>query len=180
MIRNFGATGMTNQPQGLDLGLSGSNIKSIQRGTASVLSTDTAKVVDINAVNRANSIIKFNYIIYAPAQYLCQTEWMVDFSSSTQITFQRTTANGQLEIQWEVIEFNNVKSKQTGWTVSANTTIASVDLNKTTIFAAANNSANVTDLVSQKYSYGLTTATNLHFAFNQANFILYYQIIEFN
>ena len=96
IIRPFGGVnGISMQPNGLDLGLQNASIKSIQSGTTN--GSVTINAVDLNkAIARMRGYRGFN-------DYYCY------LSSATQLV----TATGSSR-QWEVIEFDKVKSVQRG------------------------------------------------------------------
>ena len=142
MIRKFGgSTGVDIQPQGLDLGISGSNIKSVQRGTIS-MSSGTSATVTIAPVNVQSAIVKITYArISDGSNYGASYEsFTAILTNSTTITISRYSATSNiLRISWEVIEFNNVKSLQVINTTflsntQTNVTIAPVNISKTMLF----------------------------------------------
>ena len=96
IVRTFGTvSGITEQPTGLDLGLQNASIKSIQSGT-------TNGSVTINAVDLNKAIARMR-------GYRGLDDYYCYLSSATQLM----TVTGSAR-QWEVIEFDKVKSVQRG------------------------------------------------------------------
>lgn len=100
--------------QGLDkfkFDVSGSNIKSIQRGTASIAS-GLSITIPINAIDPTKSIVflrKKNTAGRVGADGI-----VASLINSTTLQISRGYDYLNCDFMWEVIEFNNVKSKQTG------------------------------------------------------------------
>lgn len=164
----------------------GSNIKSIQRGTATIPYATNQLSVTINAVDVSKSIA------------LC-TERQIFSDYSTYLKagiYQFTTTslglkryNGgtsqALEVDWQVIEFNNVKSKQSGSATpptgsTQNVTINSVNMNKSILIVTSyvNNSASNGMEISSGI---LTSSTNIQLRGSGSGTpYVYWQVIEFN
>ena len=98
IVRSFGTvSGITEQPTGLDFGLSGDLIKSIQKGTGSGTFT-------INPVDTTKSI----------AFLSVQTGGIPSANPRIQLTNATTVTvtNSHAYIEWTVIEFKKIKSIQ--------------------------------------------------------------------
>lgn len=139
----------------------GANIKSIQNGYFDS-SNFTQKDVAISAVNTDNSII---LIEIAPNNGACR-EWAmtVEFTSGTNIRFKKGNSGGGGKVFWQVLEFNEVKSKQTGEETATGTTtitISSVDVTKCILFTTNRSLSTTTDARAVLTSVELTNPTTL-------------------
>lgn len=109
---------------------SGSNIKSIQK--ISTIISNTSQTVNIGVVNPSNSIVYLEF--YGTIVNIAYTA-NVELTNSTTVTLKTYYApSTAYAIGITVIEFNNVKSKQTGsytcsssWSRSYNIPISSVN-----------------------------------------------------
>ena len=123
IVRNFGTvSGITEQPTGLDFGLSGDLIKSIQEGTGS--GTITIKPVD------TTKSIAFLSVQTGGTPTTNQT---IQLTNATTVTV--TNSNGYNE--WTVIEFKKIKSIQSGTATGlsdCSAVISAVDNSKSNIF----------------------------------------------
>jgi len=167
-----------------------SNIKSIQRGTIS-LTSGTSTTATISAVDTSKSIILVcSSIDSYGSNYDWASNWSVipSFTSSTVVSFNRigTPTGSTVSISYQVIEFSNVKSLQTGMTsgVSTNTTVSatinSVDTLKSILFISArNNSIDDHYLTTNGW---LSSATQITFRGMLNLFSVYYRwyVVEFN
>lgn len=163
----------------------GSNVKSIQRGSTSITLGSTSVDVSITGTDVSKSFLAFT--ITAPSggndSQLCTGELI----NSTTIRFARIGTTGALNIEWQVTEFNNVKSKQSG-TLSTtsetnNITISAVSENKCIYFISVNN--NYTSEISSvaKGRAKLTSSTNLSITRETTlgyTSVFKWQVIEFN
>jgi hypothetical protein len=157
-----------------------SNIKSIQRGSVSL--SGTSITVNINPVNTANAIIllsikpggDFSYEFYKPA-----------FVNGSSFTITSDFLGAACVIKWQVIEFNNVKSLQTGDTTisTANTaqtvTVNSVDPTKAILFAHVHGSNNMNADSGIMWNAELTNATTITLLSGFTNVKIAWQLIEF-
>jgi len=164
---------------GLDGG-GGSNIKSIQKGTLTLIAVDTN--ITISAIDLTKAIVVVRMYMTSNSKS-SQCSVSGDLTTSTNLLLNVPEAYSQ-EVEWEVIEFNNVKSLQRGVvsidTTLTNTTISSVDVNKTmVIYSFTSNDTNNIPLAILVSSY-LTTLTNLQSVIGSSTGTLKYQIIEFN
>lgn len=184
MIRNFGGvTGVTNQPTGLDIGVGGgSNVKSIQRGvtTFSAITTNAT----IASIDLTKSIVKISFVpLNSNGQFGIVK---AKLTSSTNLELKQIAFTQATVVYWEVIEFNNVKSLQTGMislTATTNTvTIAAVNTSKCIVFCSwDSNDVSGANIKQGHCSYGLTSSTVL--TVNQSDTVLHeieWQVIEFN
>lgn len=95
--------------------IGGSNIKSLQRGTASMSNTQTSINISIDPINPNNSIVLIDVDPeLGGTQYTREILVNPIITNSTTINLTRNASVRTLKIGWTVIEFNNVKSKQTG------------------------------------------------------------------
>ncbi|OFV69246.1 hypothetical protein ACWI_32900 [Acetobacterium wieringae] len=177
---------MDGQPQGIDIGVGGSNIKSIQNGVSS-MGTGVGYIdVTISAIDITKTVVivtdgyetSGNY----PYDGYCKMiAWAIN---STTIRIVRGVTNANVNnINWQVIEFNNVKSLQTGgmslYVSNGDLTVNQYDPAKSILI----------------YSYNLSTTTNSDYTVslfkNGSNKIGYksfssysvsvrWQLIEFN
>lgn len=147
---------------GLNSSGGGSNFKSIQRGDAQ-LNGVSSKVVTIANVDLTKSIIILDIVSHGALDYSASVKGVL--TNPTTLTLSRATATGVANLTWTVIEFNNVKSLQSGLaTLSANglntVAIASVDVNKSLAFNScdSNNSSTASNLDT---TCNLTNSTTL-------------------
>lgn len=190
MIRKFGgAIGVDSQPLGLDIGLSGSNIKSIQRGSF-VYSNKTTFNVTISSVDMSKSIV----IVSTDSRTGSAGKNSVvgNLTTSTNINFSTYYADASFNnyVSWQVIEFNNVKSLQRGTQAlittdtTKNITISAVNDLKSIVFASVRTDDNSNNYSSENSICAeITTTTNILFTrYNPfaTNATIYWQVIEFN
>lgn len=181
-IRQFGGvSGITNQPQGLDLGLAGTNIKSIQMGQ--VTTTLSTQSVTITAVNRANSIILCN----SPSSGTDPSveKFAPTFVSDTSFNLVRGTAGSSRTINYAVIEFNNVKSIQRGISATsvglAQVTVSPVNPLKSILLNNFIYLASVTNISLFNDNYRIVNSTTIELNdYSNGNSRNYWQLIEFN
>ena len=123
IVRSFGTvSGITEQPTGLDFGLSGDLIKSIQKGTGS-------GAITINPVDTTKSI----------AFLSVQTGGVPSANPTIQLTNATTVTvtNSSAGIEWTVIEFKKIKSIQSGTATGlsdCSAVISAVNNSKSNIF----------------------------------------------
>lgn len=92
----------------------GSNIKSIQRGNLSLTTETTEQMLAVGGFDRNKSIIRAS--VYIPGTQPALSESLIAFyisNSADQVWYKKTRA-ASMNVSWELIEYNNVKSKQTG------------------------------------------------------------------
>lgn len=191
MNRFFGGgSGLTNQPSGLDVGIpsgGGSNIKSIQSGTkVTTLASDTQA---ISAVNPSNCLLLMSFYNAGPDGTVDKEAFYGEITSATQLTFTRTTAGGSESIAWQLIEFNNIKSRQSGIYTTANNTneqlvaISSVVPAKSIIVAQPFGNTGAADLASIFIKYRIANSSQIAFqgTLNGTNIKkMAWQVLEFN
>ena len=162
-----------------------SNIKSIQRGSVSL--TAASQTVTIAAVDTTKAIVRITYFNSAGQQArgdLIQAT----LTNATTITLALNYYSVAITVEWEVIEFNNVKSLQTG-VLSGNAppqtvTIASINPLKSMLFFSFNtNSSSSNDVAYCKLNMYISGATSLYC--NYANVtgevkLIAWQVVEFN
>ena len=100
------ATFFTLRPRG------GANIKSMQRGALSFPNGVSVQTVTISPVATDISLVKITS--YGTSDTANNTTYKVELTNTTTITISKETTSTIATIYWEVIEYNNVKSKQTG------------------------------------------------------------------
>ena len=181
MIRNFGATGIVNQTQGIDLGLGGgSNIKSIQRGEVTQVGSSTD--VTISAVDLTKAVLyittRANAITYAPDSAAVKGK----ITTATNLNFSTYSATPHVVISWVVVEYENVKSLQKGDVVGIGPTvnISAVDITKSLIIHSARVNYATNDSTAMITSSKFNSATQI--SLQNVNFSCDYhwQVIEFN
>lgn len=169
------------QPSGLDIGLSGSNIKSIQSGTSTLSATSLN--VPISSVDLSKSIVMIN--CSSTSNFADQTMVSAQITTNTNLQLSKANATTAVVVNWVIIEFNNVKSKQTGSIASnggtASATITSINMNKALLFCTATNSITSSTSINQAlYRYKINTVTSLNFDSSSTTQTIYWQLIEFN
>jgi hypothetical protein len=173
------AGGMTNASGG------GIRIKSIQRGVTNFDGTVlTVSTTLTTPVILANSIVRI--IALAGGSDTASTSTAnIEFENASTVKMTKSSAINQLLVYWEVIEFENVKSKQSGKTFTGNgltVTINSVDVNKSLVFSSLRNDANFGGSVRADSGFVLTSPTQLTFrtSYSSGNTEATWQVIEFN
>lgn len=168
----------------------GSNIKSIQRGSFAWNDTTTTKNIAISKVNKNNSIVKVGFQpsnSLAPAVYTFSGELRGD--TNLQVVRESGTDVGTgISFYWEVIEFNNVKSKQDGWVEPATniTTVSvgsSMDKSKTLLSVTFRDKRTSTDNVpfyTNNLLAQLTTDGVYLMSLSLTTLILHWELLEFN
>lgn len=154
----------------------GSNIKSIQRGNTVV--TALTGDITISTVDLNKSIIKLRpdggSTSASPGTNFT---WSVVFLNANTIRITRTANSSHTTVYWEVIEYINVKSKQTGSrTGSGTVAVSSINPNKS-ILEISWNSTNA-DYTALNSGYEITNATTLTIAGLSLN-ACQWQLIEF-
>lgn len=165
-------------------GSSGSSIKSIQRGETRMGTTPNN--VPISAVNLAKAIAKISIKLPAGADSIANgIAVKARLTSSTNLELTMVDTTWQPYVEWEVIEFNNVKSLQTGLTsistTSQTATIASVDTSKSIIFFSFTTTDVTTTNADYLLSGKITNATTIIFEqLNARTKSVSWFVIEFN
>lgn len=92
----------------------GSNIKSIQRGTATMETGLTEKLIDISTIDMNSAIVMVSGCAYNES-YADRAFVAAEIASNAQIKLIRGySSTNNNPISWQVVEFNNVKSLQRG------------------------------------------------------------------
>lgn len=164
-----------------------SNIKSIQRG--SVITAAASTSVTISAVDLTKAVIRISYWASGSCgAYLKNILVNATFTNATTINFATYAFQSAVNIEWEVIEFNNVKSIQRG-TVSSTTTtttvnVSSVNTSKSFCIFSERLNTNDSYTTQSAASCKLVSSTSLQFSINNyysANYMEYtWTLIEFN
>lgn len=155
-----------------------SNIKSIQRGISTAwTAVGTEFSITISSIDASKAIATVSLNDYTTAAFFAT---MVEIVDSTTIKISRITSSDltpPANIYWEVIEFENVKSKQSGTkaiTSNSETTqaISTVDMGKSILFCSFKG--------NEWIAYNkITSATLLTFQYTSGSYI-HWQVIEFN
>lgn len=142
----------------------GGNIKSIQRGVYTSATAATSYDLDITPVDTTKSVILISCttasIPSAPDRVYCTAE----FVDSNTIRFKKEDPADGITVSWQVIEFQNIKSMQTGeYTLTTDNTevtvsITSVDTSKSLVFFSTRTPSNVNNINS--YLYVRLSASN--------------------
>jgi hypothetical protein len=161
----------------------GSNIKSKQSGK--VLMNGGTKTVTISAVDLTKAIVR---ITYAPSSQSNPSANAVtvsgELTNATTITFTLNQTINNITVLWEVIEFNNVKSLQSGnWNnslASSTLTVSSVNPSKSMLFYSDWTSV-VADFYSMFMNIEITSATLLTCTrIDATTFNIKWFLVEFN
>lgn len=166
----------------------GSNVKSIQRGSAVMNMNVTGIDVALSAIDRNKSIVKITVSSNNTAgDNSVQTSVQAVLTASTLLTLTRTDAtNDTVTIAWEVIEFNNVKSKQVGFFTTTSgldyVTIANINTQKSILFFSYKSVSSVSNISTSLLSGSINSSTTLMFRQASPTSIkeIYWQVIEFN
>lgn len=171
----------------------GSNIKSLQRGQANVYRATTdpwTKDVTISSVDLTKSIVQCGMVNFETEPYLSANLITIEFVNPTTIRIKCEV--NQLEatsvyVYWEVIEFNNVRSKQNGEFTVGGTNEPSVSIStinpvKSLVFIKTRMGGGVVDLNEMVTAVSNVAANSLTFMFwsDNAGRIISWQLIEFN
>lgn len=165
----------------------GKNIKSLQSGTVTPFNntTTTTHNIPITAIDVSKSIVRISYFPQGSAGASAAISATLS-DSSVRLNRYGKAQSMSWPIYWEVIEFENVKSKQIGnspgnGNISYPITISPVDVSKTLIFhSQISLNTNAIGMNAQDYSSGLslTNSTTLNITGSDRAFVDY-QIIEF-
>jgi len=162
----------------------GGNIKSIQKGTTS--STAAQFTQAVSSIDTTKSILMISFFNTlndnTPSKEIVRGK----INSSTQIEFNRFATGSSIIVEWQLVEFKNVKSKQSGTTVLTSATtdqnlaISSVNTSKC-LFYLTYSSARTTAYVSSVKG-SLQSATNLTFRHYYGATLptVDWQLLEFN
>ena len=157
IVRSFGTvSGITEQPTGLDFGLSGDLIKSIQKGTGS---GSGLKTITINPVDTTKSIA----FLSVQTGNAPSANPRIQLTNATTVTVTNSSAS----IEWTVIEFKKIKSIQSGTATGASlcsSVISAVDGSKSNIFWSYFGSSSTLTYVTV---VRFTSTTSIYFGFGE-------------
>lgn len=168
----------------------GGGIKSVQSGVKNILASDPATIdIDINTVDLSKTIIKINYsvnITYSGSNEIRALSLGAFLFSREKIRLIRNRTPTILKVYWEVIEFEKVKSLQTGVTTIADENgsinINFVDKSKAFIFFS-NTATSSSKTSSHELFTMLSINTNTSLSYDQYSATektLYWTVIEFD
>lgn len=156
----------------------GNNIKSYQDGIASIPASATSVTVTITAVD----VTKVAVRISTPAinaQANMNTVGYTVVNSTTIQFFVNAIPTSGVSVYWEVIEFANVKSLQSGTrTGNGNSTFSTVNPDKCLLFVAMMNTSTTNAGVQYLYGYQISSATSITFQ-GSGTMTYYWTIVEF-
>ncbi len=119
----------------------GSNIKSIQGGTFNYFGTgagDTQSDMTVNTVNANNCLLLLSIVGYSNPQNSCVNGTVYN----NYIRLKKYLGYDSPTVQWQLIEFNNVKSRQSGFVTQLMTiSINEINLGKSIAYSTILNSA---------------------------------------
>jgi hypothetical protein len=143
-------------------------IKSVQRVLITIPGANLNASADISAVDTSKTVLivkggpsDFSGSPGAPDKY----DVRVSLASSTSVTATRldTSGGSNVAVYVEIVEFQKIKSRQTGTATATPITISTVDPAKSLCFLSLNSS--YTDSGSGYYIYSLTSATEITVTF---------------
>jgi hypothetical protein len=180
-VMNGAGTAFLNAPSG------GATIKSIQRGITNIPANAFNIQPSISAVDITKSIIRITFVINNGSD---PDETIVygKISSSTVITIGRgnNPAFASGDIYWEVIEYANVKSLQTGSksvnvaNAEQNVTVSAIDVSKSELVFSYRNSTATLDIDSSHMGGRIVDSTTITFQCGTTGGISEWQLLEFN
>lgn len=155
------------------VGISGNNIKNIQRIVGSTSSGDIINT--INPTNVKNSIIMYNAVGgYLECKRIMYVPSFSNISNNlaTQVkltNYGYSHLNSTLNYVIKIIEFNNVMSKQEGTfnPTSFNQTINinSININKSTLVVYSNSNLDTISFQGTNFSYWISSNNTINFKF---------------
>jgi hypothetical protein len=175
IVRRVGTNVFILRPSG-----GGSNIKSIQRGNFSIDSFTLTANIPITSVDPNKSVVRI--LFNNASTNASQIQLTGELTSATNVLLTKNSTGTASSVDWEVIEFNNVKSMQKGFATitsgSQNVSISPIVLAKTLIFSSIRTAAtNITlPTVNSFIASGTTTIRHKGYTTGTA----YYQVVEFN
>lgn len=162
----------------------GSNIKSIQRGTIAINVATTTIDITVTSIDTTKSIaiISNNQDGVSNPSEAC---FAITIINATTIRITRTASSfTSITVSWQLIEYNNVKSKQTGTfeqtsaLTDQSVTVTSVNTSKSILYATHTSVVTGIQTASWVFLYKLLNSTTI--AFNGQNASTkYWQLIEF-
>jgi hypothetical protein len=161
-----------------------SNIKSIQKGTSAISVDSTYIDVGISSVDTGKTIVLLSFV--GGANQASNLLVMGRLLNSQTVRFQRVSPNvGAIIVDWQVIEFENVKSLQTGILTSTSTapltTINPVVFSKSVLFFSYMLNDISTSINIALMKGRLSSSTVLYFERPTAQQVsIYWQVVEFD
>lgn len=161
----------------------GSNIKSIQRGSSvvSAISTD----VTISAVDLTKAVVTLSFKSPIGGTYASKGLIRGGLTSATNLNLSISDSANFPTVDWVIVEFNNVKSLQSGnkvtSVVSDSVTISTVNMAKAILFFSYLTSSFLTDFNGILLNVTLATSTSI--TIKQATAInkdINWFVVEFN
>jgi hypothetical protein len=142
----------------------------VQRGKASLLSTDLTVNVPVNAVNIAQSFVLISVATGASGQN-ADEEWtvMARLTSGTNIELSRNQSGSVIDVYWQVVEMSGASVQSGTLTIpagdsSATAVISSIDLTKSFLLVNPKASAAVNGVESEYTVRGrISSPTQLTF-----------------
>lgn len=134
----------------------GAVIKSVQRGATAILAGQTSSVVTVSQVDVSKSFIKI-YSSASPVgtEYMYSVMPMADITNSTTLTFSRSSgavASQNVNVYWEVVEFESGVSVQKGAASTSNisfdVTISPIDTSRSFLVFSASSTSSSQNLSS--------------------------------
>lgn len=165
IVRSFGTiSGITEQPTGLDFGLSDAFVKSFQVGIASGAST-------INAVDTTKTFVRLSSIGATNSS----TSPYIVLTNSTTVTVTNTGGN----LRWEVVELKKVKSLQSGTAAGGPVLYISItpvtNQSKCSIFFSYGGSSETTGYITSVNFSGTSSIAITH---SSSTFTAYWFLVE--
>lgn len=167
----------------------GSNIKSIQKGKVFYKSVNTLNI-PISTVDLSKSIA---LIEYDPGNGNGRSVNLIaaELVNSTTLNLSSqsaySTAGGGIPIVWNVIEFNNVKSKQSGIAImntelTLTQSISSINPDKSLILATSKSSSGADTYYGDNPLVEIISSTQIKLTRSFSNYVcnVKWQLIEFN
>lgn len=166
--------------KGHGIGGGGSNIKSIQRGTTLLNATTTN--VSISAVDLTKSVVILSVESGGSGASFILAKGVLTTSTNLELDID---ASGYCTVYWQVIEFINIKSLQSGNKITAlasdSITISPVNLTRSVVFHSYKTSEVDTSLTFGHVGLALTTATNISvIQYGAKNKDIQWYVVEFN
>lgn len=179
-----GASGITNQPIGLDIGIGGSNFKVIQRGQVNTPNNALTGNITISEIDTTKSIVLLETVGNLNIPNVDTIRLEILNSTTLKWTRDTTNASSVTPIAWQVIQFNNVKSLQRGTAsitgASPTITISSVDTLKSLLFTNFTVGIGTSSGAYYSICSQLTNSTTITGISISTLTSLHYQVIEFN
>ena len=170
------------------VGGGGAVIKSVQRGSATLIINGNYTSVVINAVNMSSSIVLISFSAGSgastdtPSSAVCSAR----LESATLLSISRfMSVSQQILVSWQVIEYESGVSVQRGTIsnsgVSFSTSISPVDVSKSyTVHTSAPYGTDATAVQAQVYG-GLSSSTELKFSrlTDFGGISIYWQVVSY-